>query len=287
MLVKNPSEKARVADSFRVYDFPFRLRTNVGDAQALLAGLYRNFVAPNLNGSEQEAVLESGLGAQFSWQLGEKSGAASTLSGALWSLEAALCEAIIRSQRRLIALHAATIPVGNSAALLAASSETGKTTLSLALARRGFPAAGDDVALLEPETLTVLPIPRCFHLDDRGTALLQADGLSLPAAWTRFRFLVPDDFGVPAQPSYRARCLIFMRGPRAWRASLDPISQAEMTARLLSETGQGPLADSETIAAICRLAAGASCFKLTPGPLGETADAVAALLAGSGGPATG
>jgi hypothetical protein len=56
------------------------------------------------------------------------------------------------------------------------------------------------------------------------------------------------------------------------------VSQAEMTARLLSECGQGPLSDSETIAVICRLASGASCFALTPGPLGETADAITTLL---------
>ena len=72
--------------------------------------------------------------------------------------------------------------------------------------------------------------------------------------------------------------LIFMRGPRAAHPSIAPVSQAEMTARLLSESGQGPLSDSETVAVICGLAAGASCFALTPGPLGETADAVAAVL---------
>ena len=54
-----------------------------------------------------------------------------------------------------------------------------------------------------------------------------------------------------------------------------------MTARVLSETGQGPLSDSETVAVICGLAAGASCFALTPGPLSETADAVADLLSKS------
>jgi len=59
------------------------------------------------------------------------------------------------------------------------------------------------------------------------------------------------------------------------------MSQAEMTARLLSETGQGPLDDAETIAVMCRLAAAASCYALTPGPLDETADAVAAMLSAS------
>jgi hypothetical protein len=243
-----------------------------------MTGLYRNFVAPEFGGPETEAILNQDHDTHFSWQLGEKSGTASILPSALWNLEAALCEAIIRSERRSISIHAAAIPVGNSLALLAASSQTGKTTLSLALARRGFPVSGDDVAVLDPETLKVLPIPRCFHLDDRGVALLEADGLRLPPAWTRFRFIVPADFGAATEPPAHARCLIFMRGPRAGHPSIAPVSQAEMTARLLSESGQGQLSDPETIAVICRLAADGSCFALTPGPLGETANAVAALL---------
>jgi hypothetical protein len=267
--------------SFRVYDFPFRLRTNIPDVQGLIAGLYRNFLAPDFNGPAADAEIESDGDARFSWRLRERTDTAATLSSALWNLEAALCETIIRSQRRSIAMHAATVQVENSVAMLAGCSDAGKTTLSLALARRGFAVPGDDVALVEPDTLNIFPIPRCFHVDDRGAALLEADGLSLPDAWPRFRFIVPNDFGVPVKPPCRPAWLIFMRGPRAEHPSITPLSQAEMTARLLSETGQGPLADAETIAVICGLAAGAACFALTPGPLDETADAVADLLTAS------
>jgi hypothetical protein len=264
--------------SFCVYGFRFRLRTNVSDVQCLMTGLYRDFLAPSLNGSEAEAIIQREGENQFSWGLGEKAGTASTLSNALWNLEAALCETIIRSQRRSTAIHAATIQLEGSVAMLAGRSQAGKTTLSLGLARRGFTVAGDDVALVDPETLKVSPIPRCFHVDDRGAGLLEAGGPPLPAAWKRFRFIVPHDFCAPAESSGRARWLIFVRGPRAEHPTLAPVSQAEMSARLLSETGQGPLADSETIAVICDLAAGASCFALTPGPLGETVDVIATLL---------
>jgi hypothetical protein len=271
--------------SFRIYDFPFRLRTNVSDVQCLMTGLYRDFEAPSPDGPEVEAILQRDDEDHFSWRIGEKAGTTSTLSSALWNLEAAVCETIIRSQRRAIAIHAATIQFEDSVAMLAGSSQVGKTTLSLALARRGFPVRGDDVALVEPERRHVLPIPRCFHVDDQGAGLLEANGPPLPAAWTRFRFIVPNDFSARAGSPGRARWLIFMRGPRAEHPSIAAISQAEMTARLLSETGQGPLSDSETVAVICGLAADASCFMLTPGPLSETADAVATLLAKSKGAA--
>ena len=281
MLLSSPPILTPRAGSFCVHGFPFRLRTNLPDAECLFAGLYRDFILPEQNGEAAEALVNTDESGGFSWQLGEKTGKSSSLPAALWNLEAALCETIIRFQRRAINLHAATIHVENSAAMLAGCSHAGKTTLSLALTRRGFSVAGDDVALLEPETLNVLPIPRCFHLDDPGAAMLESDGLRLPSAWRRFRFVVPNDFGVPALPPRPARTLIFMQGVRTTLPTVVPISQAEMTARLLSETGQGPLSDSETIAAICRLAGDALCFALTPGPLGETADAVAALLTDS------
>jgi hypothetical protein len=282
VLITTPTSMTTSAESFCVYDFPFRLRTNVPDVHSLMAGLYRNFLTSSTKGEAADAVIEAHDGGEgFGWRLGAKNGTVSTLSGGLWNLEAALCETIIRSQRHSITVHAATIQIADSVAMVAGCSQAGKTTLSLALGRRGLPVLGDDVALVEPETLKVLPIPRCFHVDDGGAELLEADGLRLPDAWPRFRFVVPNDFQIPAKPPGRTGCLIFMRGPRAEHPRITPVSQAEMTARLLSETGQGPLTDSETVAVICGLAAGASCFALTPGPLGETADLVVALLTAS------
>jgi hypothetical protein len=265
-------------DLFRVYEFAFRFRTNQLSARHCLAGLYKQFIWSGAAGSAVPALLEGEQAGGFRWMLAEKSGMAADLAGALWSLEASVCEAIIRSQARSIAVHAATTFSGFSAALIVGTSGAGKSTLSLALARRGLAVASDDVSLVEPETLTVLPIPRCFHLDDRSVALLRADGLRFPMAGTGPFFPVPGDFGVTAIPPCRARLLVFISGPREERPQLTPVSQAEMAARLLQETGQGPLSNGETVGVLSRLAAGASCYKLIPGPLAATADALAELI---------
>jgi hypothetical protein len=58
------------------------------------------------------------------------------------------------------------------------------------------------------------------------------------------------------------------------------ISQAQMAAHLLSETGKGPLEDPEIVQGLCRLAGGASCYSLIPGPLAQTADQLAGLVLG-------
>ena len=73
--------------------------------------------------------------------------------------------------------------------------------------------------------------------------------------------------------------LVFLMGPRIEHPAVALMPKSEMAARLLSETGKGPLDDVATLDVALRLAARASCYSLVPGPLGETAEAVAALIA--------
>jgi hypothetical protein len=261
-------------DLFDVHGFLFRFYTNQSDVRQLIARLYNGF--PGVSGLEPlvKAVLEGDQIDGFRWLVGENAGIASDLPGALWSLEAALCQAIIQSQRRCMAVHASAIYAGDSALLLIGRSGAGKTTLSLALARRGLAVGTDDVALVEPETLNVFPVPRCFHLDGESVALLEADGFQFPPSWKRHSFMIPSDLGFQAIRPGRAQLLVFMSEPRGEHPQITPISQAEMVARLLSETGQGPIEDLAIVRGLCRLAGGASCYSIIPGPLAETADAL-------------
>lgn len=281
MVITSPAEREVLTGTFCVHGFQFRLLTDLCDVQKLFTRLYGNFVVADSTGPSLEAVVQAdGIGGA-AWRFGGQPDADSTLSGALWKLEASLCEAIIRFQRRSFAIHAATAIAG-SMVMLAGSSHAGKTTLSLALSSRGFRVMGDDVALVDPDTLGVLPIPRCFHLDEPATELLRNDGFKFPESWQRFRFLTPADLQVSKAAAGPERRWIFMHGPRAAHPEIAPVSKAEMTARLLSETGRGPLNDSEILAVICRLVSRSSCYLLTPGPLSETADMLAAKFSAAG-----
>jgi hypothetical protein len=269
--------QAAVELSFCVHGFPFVLRTNFGEARDSFARLYRQFLNPSGAEIGVEAVVctESD---RFRWRLQEKTGASLDLGSALWSLESALCEAILRSHERWIAIHAATVYSGDSAVMLIGPSGAGKSTVSVALSRRGFTLATDDVAFLDPETLDVHPIPRCVHLDRRSVELLEADGLKLPESWKRISFVAPVDLGSQPIPRCRAGLLIYIAAPRVERPSFKPVSQSEMAARLLSETGQGPLSDSQALSVLAKVSSEAGCFTLIPGSLSETADALSDLI---------
>ena len=221
------------------------------------------------------AALERKSSGQFAWRFETKSGATRDLQGALWNLEAALCQAIIHSQRRSIAVHAAVVFGDSRTALLAGRSGAGKSTLSVALSRRGVVLATDDVTLVEPGMMKLLPIPRCFHLDDHSVELLEKDGFRFPRQGKRFRFMAPGDPGTGAS---LPELLIFLSASTSEQPRLAAVSQAEMVARLLSETGRGPLADGETVGVLSRLASRASCYTLVPGPLSATADLLADLI---------
>ena len=262
---------------FCVHGFWFSLRADHSDVRDLFFRLYCQFRRSHATKPPTDAILEY-KGDRFHWRIGERASASSDLRKALIGLEAALCEAIIRSQQCSVSIHAATLYAGSSAALIVGPSGAGKSTLSVLLSQRGLTVASDDVVLIHRTALRVLPIPRCFHLDNNSVRLLEEEGVELPQAWKCWSFIGPRDLHQKPIPKCRVGTLIYMRGPRAEHPELKPISQAEMTARLLSETGRGPLCDAETVRVLSRISSGASCFTLVPGSLGQTAEALSLLV---------
>lgn len=267
-------------DFFCVYGFAFSFCTNHSEARDPFVRLYRRFLTSDTKRVAAEALLESNRDG-FLWRFRERTATSSDLGSALLGLESALCDAIIRSQRSSIAVHAAAVYSADSAIMLAGPSGAGKSTLSVALSQRGLTVATDDASLVERETLSILPIPRPFHLDNRSVLLLEGEGLQFPQVWTRLSFMSPIDFDERSIPRWRAGFLIYVARPRAGCPLLKRVSQSEMAARLLSETGQGPLSDSETVRVLSRICSGASCFTLVPGPFAQTVDALADLIPGA------
>jgi hypothetical protein len=267
------------SDSFELYGLPFRLTSAQPDVLPLFRRLYHGFSSP-----AQQANVEAAFDAcdeGFCWRVGERNGSAKTFDAGMWALEAVLCESIIEAQRRRVPVHGGAVYSRNSAAVVFGKSGAGKTTLSVAMAKRGVQVASDDVTLIEPSTLNLNPLPRCFHLDARGVALLQADGYPVAESWSRFRFLTPFDLNANPIPQRGADFLIFLSPERAKTPALVPMTQAEMAAHLFAETGQGPIPFSETIPVLTRMAGAALCYRLIPGPLTETADLLAGLLQAS------
>ena len=67
-------------------------------------------------------------------------------------------------ERGIILLHAAGVSDGTNGFIFTACGGTGKTTLSLNLAREGLQLLGDDLLLVDYRSQTVYPYPRPLHL---------------------------------------------------------------------------------------------------------------------------
>lgn len=67
-------------------------------------------------------------------------------------------------ERGLYAVHAGAVACGDAALMLAGPGGAGKTTLTLALVARGFDVLSDELAVIDPESQTILPYRRNVHV---------------------------------------------------------------------------------------------------------------------------
>jgi len=118
----------------------------------------------------------------------------------LGSVFGALCH-----QRGLLPLHAGCVEIGGRAVAFAGESGVGKSTLTAAFLRRGFPVLADDVTVVDvaaPGGPLVLPsFPRIKLWRDA------ADGLKLPTAGLERIRAQLEKFHVPVEAGFRTEPL--------------------------------------------------------------------------------
>jgi hypothetical protein len=269
---------------FRNFGYAFSVETRSSSAIEFLRRLYDPFTDGNASAGPVAptfclTVRSKGRG--LSWEVsleGDPLCSARSLGAALNHLEYEICSRIIAARPASLVLHGATILTDRGAAFISGPSGAGKTTLSLALAARGYRLGGDDIALLDPRTNTVRPMPRCFHLDARSRRLLRDLGATLPPESVRHAFMTPADLGTTDHTASAVRWAIYLEPGDGPRPRLAPLSQAEAVVRLLSETARGTYSTAEVIEALGALVLASDCRHLLRGRLSDTADTIASLL---------
>jgi hypothetical protein len=214
------------------------------------------------------------------WRDGSVLGTRASFGAAMRLLEYEICLHVLSLRPDLVAIHAATVYAGDGIILVTGDSGAGKTTLALALTLAGCRVGGDDLALLDPRTGVLQPLPRCAHLDRTSWRLLRRAGIRLPSRLARIGFVTPADLGTPVAGRAPVSHVLVVEHGRGTAPILRSLSQAEALLALLPQTRWPAGTDGEKLTTVGRMIGGARCHHLPRGDLPATLALVSAMLDG-------
>lgn len=177
---------------------------------------------------------------------------------------------------RYLLFHAGAVAAGARGVLLPAASQSGKTTLVAGLLAAGFDYLSDDVAVLDPMTLRLLPFARDLRVRRDSFGALAAGYPELAAGsvpcveldgeatW----YLSPASGAWPTAPVPVQR-VVLPRYVPGERTCLTPIARSVALQRLLEQSFNARSRGKSAVERLVELLRGVECFALTVGDLGS------------------
>ena len=201
------------------------------------------------------------------------------VKGLFWS-------AAVNAHNFLFYIHAGVVGMGDACVLLPAAPGSGKSSLTAALTHRGFRYFSDEVALIEPGTFMVNPMPLAICAKSTGWDLIARyypEILSVPthgrSDGKMVRYVPPPADRVQKTPAAISH-IVFPHYDKASKTELKPIARSEALARLMSEClALRQRLDRNSIEDLLRWIAGIRCYALPFSSLEGAADLVAQAMA--------
>jgi len=193
-------------------------------------------------------------------------------------IDATAMASLVRSDATLLSFHAGAVACNGFAAAIVGESTAGKTTTTIACARRGMTPYSDERLLLRDGM--VLPFMRAFNVRPGGRALLQSDDASdefaiamrrepADADWTDVSlFEVMPRLRKP-QPA--PLCAVFVLQPAAGEASVREIDPRHATRSLMTCADCAAQSLLERAARTMGMLRTTTVYNLTLGTPAETA----------------
>jgi len=196
-------------------------------------------------------------------------------------VKAAIWQTAVSAHDFFFYIHAGVVGNGTSCLLLPAAAGSGKSSLTMALVHRGFQYFSDEVALIEPGTFHVLPMPLAMAIKESGWDLM---GRYYPALESLpihirkdakvLRYLPPPMNAVAQAPS-AVRHVIFPHYQPGVQTKLVPLRRAEALGRLMHQClGLRRRLDADNVRAIAAWMTSIDCYELTHSSLEAAVDAI-------------
>jgi hypothetical protein len=185
-------------------------------------------------------------------------------------VKAALWQSAINAHDFLFYIHAGVVGTGSGCVLLPGAAGSGKSSLTAALVHRGFRYFSDEVALIEPTTFHVSPMPLAMCIKSTGWDLMARyypGILSLPVHVRIdekvLRYIPPPADSLEQVPMPVSH-IIFPRYEEAAPNQLERVKRSEALGRLMNEClALRQRLDQNNVQQLVRWIAGIECYELT------------------------
>jgi hypothetical protein len=220
-------------------------------------------------------VLDNGHLRSDVYRDGAPIGRAHRLSRVAPIVKAALWQSAINAHNFLFYLHAGVVGTGTSCILLPAAAGSGKSSLTMALVDRGFLYFSDEVALVEPNTFRVPPVPLAMCVKSTGWDLMSRyypEISSLPVhvrSDEKVLRYVPPPANTAERTAVPVSHFIFPQYQPGAQTRLARIKRPEALGRLMGEClALRQRLDQKNVQELVRWIAGVECYELTLSCLG-------------------
>jgi hypothetical protein len=175
--------------------------------------------------------------------------------------------------KRYLLFHAGSAARNGTGVLLPASTHGGKTTLVAGLVASGWSYFGDELAVVDPDSLHLMPVNRsmCLRSGSRDALLARYPDLAAVEACRRYGneavwFLSPPSAAIPTEPA-PVRFVVVPSYQQGAETALSPITRSTALQALLEQSSRGAAGNRQRIAAVVAMVRQAECFALTSGDL--------------------
>ncbi len=177
-------------------------------------------------------------------------------------------------------IHAGVAGTGDSCILLPAAAGSGKSSLTAALVHRGYRYLSDEVALIEPATFRVAPVPLAVCVKSTGWQVMRRYFPDIRTLMSHqrtdgkvVRYIPPAPSSIQTTPAQVSH-IVFPRYDASAATEIHPIARSAALRRLMSECWACGHLDHTNVKDLIRWIAQIECYQLTFKSLKDAADLV-------------